>query len=85
MPVTLEIDGRAVDTTNVTIGPNASGVGDVRAGHRRRSRTCAASIRAGSDALPKDNDFYFVLSPSRPVSVLVVNGDGADRDVESVS
>ena len=37
--------------------------------HRRRRRTCAASFAPASDALPKDNDFYFVLSPSRPVSV----------------
>ena len=30
------------------------------------------TVRAGTDPLPQDNVFHFVLTPSRPVSVLVV-------------
>ena len=37
------------------------------------------TVRAGTDALPQDNAFHFVLSPSRPVSVLIVDAPtGAD-------
>jgi hypothetical protein len=36
-----------------------------------------ATIRAGSDALPRDNAFHFVISPSRPVSVLIIQRDAS--------
>ena len=74
----LEIDGRLVDTRNVTIEPNATGLGHVPGGDGRRTR-CAATVRAGTDALPRDNDFHFALSPSRPVSVLLIQADGAPQ------
>ncbi|MEO8071530.1 MAG: BatA and WFA domain-containing protein, partial [Acidobacteriota bacterium] len=79
LPVKLEIDGRAVDSREVTIGPNASGsvVFDAVTVAESNMR---GVVRAGSDKLPKDNDFYFVLSPSRPVSVLILQADGADRN-----
>ena len=51
------------------IAPNASGSVTFDAVTVAEANMRGA-IRAGSDALPKDNDFYFVLSPSRPVSVL---------------
>ena len=35
------------------------------------------TVHAGTDPLPADNTFHFVLTPSQPVSVLVV--DGGDR------
>ena len=78
-PVRLEVDGRPMHTQPVTVAPNAT------ASVTFPAVTVAASsmqgvIRAGTDALPKDNDFYFVLSPSRPVSVLVVAAEGAIRD-----
>jgi hypothetical protein len=74
--VELEIDGRVVATRSVTIGPQASGsvafdpvtVADAN---------LRGVIRAGSDAFATDNTFYFVLSPSRSVSVLILQPDGA--------
>jgi len=77
-PVTLEIDGRSVATKEVSIPPNGSGSVTYEA-VTVADANMRGAIRAGSDAMPKDNDFYFVLSPSRPVSVLVVNGEGAAR------
>ncbi len=80
-PVRLEMDGRAIATRNVTIAPNASGsvtfdpVTVAEANLR-------GVIRAGSDALARDNDFYFVLSPSRTLSVLLVHADGRPADAE---
>ena len=38
-------------------------------------------VKAGTDPLPADNTFDFVLAPSAPVSVLVV--DGGDRGTAS--
>jgi hypothetical protein len=75
LPVKLEIDGRLVDTRNATVGPNATGTVTFPA------VTVAAPMRAivhaGSDGLARDNDFNFVLTPSRPVSILVVQAEGA--------
>jgi hypothetical protein len=79
VPVKLEIDGHEIETKSVTIGPNASSsvtfplftVGEAN---------MHGVVRAGNDSLPADNVFYFTLSPSRPISVLVVNADGAASD-----
>ena len=38
-------------------------------------------VRAGTDSMPKDNAYYFALSPGRPVSVLVITADNADSMV----
>ncbi len=76
LPVKLEVDGRLVDTRTVSVERERRGVGDVPGAHGRE-RTCARTVRAGTDALPADNDFNFVLSPSRPVSVLIVQAEGA--------
>jgi hypothetical protein len=34
------------------------------------------AVHAGTDKLSANNNFYFMLSPSRPVSTLVIQGDG---------
>jgi hypothetical protein len=73
--VALEINGRPVDSRPVSIGPNASGsvtfppVTLAEANMR-------GTVRAGTDEMPADNAFHFALSPSRPVSALVVQQDG---------
>jgi hypothetical protein len=73
--VKLEVDGRVVDTRQVSIDPNASG--SVSFPQMTVAAAMRAVIRAGSDALPADNIFNFVLSPSRPVSVLVIQAEGS--------
>jgi len=72
VPVTLEIDGRAMQTLPVTIGPNAS-TSVSFAPFTLADANVKGIIRAGTDALPADNVFHFVLTPSRPVAVLVVD------------
>jgi hypothetical protein len=72
--VALEIDGRIVERRDVDLAPEAT------AAVAFEPITVAEAnvqgvIRAGTDALPKDNEFYFVLSPSRPLSVLVLQGE----------
>lgn len=78
--VTLEIDGHEIESKPVTVAPGASASVTFAeftvAEANVRGRVAAAS----SDPWAADNAFYFVLSPSRPVSVLVVQGDNAARD-----
>jgi hypothetical protein len=79
LPVKLEIEGHEIDTRPVSIGPNASGSVTFPLVTVAEANMHGV-VRAGSDAMAADNVFYFVLSPSRPVSVLVINADGASAD-----
>lgn len=79
VPVRLDVDGHEIETKTVSIGPNAS------ASVTFSSVTVAeanmrGTVHAGSDKMPADNVFQFVLTPARPVSVLVINRDGAAAD-----
>ncbi|MCC7010841.1 MAG: BatA domain-containing protein [Acidobacteria bacterium] len=77
--VRLEVDGRLIQTQTISLAPNASGTVSFDPITVAEANVQGA-IRAGTDALPKDNDFYFVLSPSRSVSVLILHADGASSD-----
>ncbi len=73
--VTLEIDGRAIDARRVSIEPDASAsvtFPPVTVAQANMQGT----VSAGTDDLPANNSFHFVLSPSRPVSVLVIQSEG---------
>src|SRR5207249_10749519 len=48
----------------------------------RAAANVRGNIRAGSDPLIADNTFHFVLAPSAPVSLLIV--DAADRSDASL-
>jgi hypothetical protein len=78
-PVALEIDGRRLATREVDLGANGAASVTFDA-LTVADANIQGVIRAGRDKLPADNDFYFVLSPGRPVSVLVVAADGAARN-----
>jgi hypothetical protein len=77
VPVTLDVEGRAVESKPVTVAPNAS-ASVTFAQVTAAQPNMRATVRAGSDAMPKDNVFHFVISPSRPVSVLMIQPDGAN-------
>jgi hypothetical protein len=76
VPVKLEIDGREAGSQSVTVGPNTS-ASVTFPQFTVSEANMQGTIRAGTDKLPKNNVFHFVLSPSRPVSVLVVQAEGA--------
>ena len=76
LPVKLEVDGRLVDTRTVSVEPNAAGAVTFPA--MTVVNQMRATVRAGTDALPRDNEFHFALSPSRPVSVLIIAAEGSD-------
>ncbi len=76
VPVTLEVNGIELETVTVDVEPNSAQAVTfdpftLSAGESR------GIVRAGTDALPPDNRFHFVLSPGQAVSVLVVEADGA--------
>ena len=75
LPVKLEIDGRLIDTRTVNIDSNATGTTTFPA--VTVAAPMRATVRAGTDNMARDNEFSFVLTPSRPVSVLVIQAEGA--------
>ncbi len=72
--VALEIDGRVVEQRTVDLEPAASAAVAFDPVTVAEANVQGV-IRAGTDALPQDNSFFFVLSPTRPVSVLVLQGE----------
>jgi Aerotolerance regulator N-terminal/von Willebrand factor type A domain len=76
VPVTLEIDGRTIDSRQTSVDANASASVTFPA-FTVAQANMRGVVRAGTDKLSADNVFNFALSPSRPVSVLIVQGDGA--------
>lgn len=82
VPVTLEIDGHVVDTKKVSAAAGAT-VSVSFAEFTVAEANVRGKVTAGAasaDAWGADNAFFFVLSPGRPVSVLIVQPDQADRD-----
>jgi hypothetical protein len=72
VPVTLEIDGHDIQTERVTVAANASS-SVAFTPFTLAEPNVKGRVRAGNDALPADNSFYFVLAPSAPVSILVID------------
>jgi hypothetical protein len=75
VPVTLEIEGRQLETVTATVGANAS-TSVSFAPFTLAEPSVRGTVKAGSDQFAADNAFHFVLAPSRPISVLVI--DSAD-------
>ena len=75
--VVLQIDGLDVETETVTVAPEAA-ASVAFSPFTLAEEGIHGVIRAGSDPFEADNAFHFVLTPSRPVSVLVVDNGGAD-------
>jgi hypothetical protein len=77
VPVTLTIDGHEIQTERAAVGAHASSsvafTQFTLAGPNVRG-----TVRAGTDPMPADNSFHFVLAPSDPMSLAIV--DSGDRD-----
>jgi hypothetical protein len=75
--VTLEINGRAIQTQRVSVEAQASssttfapvtlGAGEIR-----------ATVKLGEDALAQDNAFHFMVEAGRPVRCVMVDRGGRD-------
>ncbi|MBS1816784.1 MAG: BatA and WFA domain-containing protein [Acidobacteria bacterium] len=76
VPVSLEIEGRVIETLPVNIGPNAS-ASVAFSPFTLSDPSVHGVVKAGSDPMPADNSFDFVVTPSQAVSVLLVDSGGA--------
>ncbi len=77
VPVSLDVEGRPIQTQQAHVAPNAAT--SITFTQFTLDRPIVKGIvRAGSDQLPADNTFHFTVSPTAPVSLLVV--ESADRD-----
>ena len=79
LPVSLELDGRVVQSVNVNVPPHAAASTAFPPVILAAADT-RGTVRIPEDALVEDNAFHFVLSPPRPVPVIIVNGTRGARD-----
>jgi hypothetical protein len=70
--VTLELNGRAVETKQVDLAPNAAATVDFAAAPLPGGVTRGV-VRSADDALPRDNAFFFAISRGQALSVLVID------------
>ena len=68
--LTLEVNGRVVETTTLAVAPQASAAA-VFAPITLTPGAMRAVVRVAGDALDADNAFHALLEPSKPVSVLL--------------
>jgi hypothetical protein len=79
LEVSLDVAGQRIQAQHVNLAPNGN-ASVVFPPFTLSEAYVRGAVRAGSDAMPKDNTFYFVLSPARPPVVLVVDRDGASPE-----
>jgi hypothetical protein len=72
LDVSLEVDGRVVQTMPVSIEPHGAATTTFAPVTITADNTRAA-VRIPDDALAADNAFHFVLTPPRPVDVTLVS------------
>lgn len=78
--LSLEVDGKSIQSLPASVAPGGSS-SVTFAPFTIASRNMRASIRLPDDGLKRDNSFHFVVSPSEPVRVFVINRGGADRQL----
>jgi hypothetical protein len=70
--VSLELNGRVVETKQVDLAANAAATVDFAAAPLP-SGTTRGVVRSADDALPRDNAFFFAISRGQALSVLVID------------
>ena len=77
VPVSLQVEGLPIQTQHVKVGANsAASISFTQ--FTLDKPIVKGTVHAGTDPMPADNTFHFTVSPSAPVSLLVV--EGGDRD-----
>jgi hypothetical protein len=79
VPVSLDVEGRPIQTQQAHVGANAA-ASVTFTQFTLDKPIVKGTVRAGSDQLPADNTFHFTVSPSAPVSLLIVDGSGSGGD-----
>jgi len=80
VPVTLRIDDEEVETRVVSLEPE-SATGVAFSPRSLGNAAIRGAVLAGSDELPGDNTFYFMINPGETLNVLVLeNARAQDTD-----
>ena len=79
LDVSLEIDGRVVETQRVSVEANSS-ASVAFSPFTPAARDTRGAVRIGNDALPLDNAFFFTVSPKEPVRIVIAQRPGASPD-----
>jgi hypothetical protein len=74
--VTLEVNGRAIQTQRVKVDANASS-STTFAPVTLTASEVRATVRVGDDAMNRDNAFHFMVAAGRPVRTVVAGRSGA--------
>ena len=78
VPISLEVDGRTVETKNLSLGPNGSASVSFEP-FAPAVKFTRGSVRLADDRLARDNAFHFVVSPPQRVKVVLVERPGTSR------
>jgi hypothetical protein len=78
--VTLDVDGHEIETQRATVPAHAS-ASVTFTQFTLSGPNVRGVVRAGTDPLPADNVFNFVLNPSEPVSVAIVDNTSIDASL----
>jgi len=70
--VTLELNGRVLETKQVNLAANAAAQVEFTAAPLPAGTTRGV-VRSADDALPRDNSFFFAISRGQALSVLVID------------
>jgi Mg-chelatase subunit ChlD len=79
VPVSLDVNGRPLQSLPIDVAPSGSASVSF-APFTIASRNMRGTVRIPDDKLARDNTFYFVVSPSEPVHVVIVSRPGAERE-----
>jgi hypothetical protein len=74
LPVTLEIDGRRVETRTVSLEPNGAATVQFAPVTLAQTGITRGVVRTPADSLPADNVYQFALSPDQRIGVVIVDG-----------
>lgn len=77
--VSLDVDGRTVETRTTTFGEGTSGSVTFEPLTLPESGTLRGTVRIPADALQSDNTLHFVLSTDQRIPVLILEGAGTTR------
>jgi hypothetical protein len=80
IPVTLELDGRVVESRMATLEATGSATVRFSAFTLPETGSARGMVRIPDDALAADNQLHFVLTADRRIGVLVLNAGGSGTD-----
>ncbi len=78
--VSLTVDGHEIETVKASVPGHASSSVSFGA-FTLAGPNVHGMVKAGNDSMPADNTFHFVLTPSEPVSLLIVDNGAADASL----